>query len=72
MRTDYMTKKKKLIILGASGHGEVLLDLALLCGYEVLGFLDDNPNTLENGGYPVLGSIDKAKEYYNRIFLYIF
>ena len=29
-----MTKKKKLIILGASGHGGVLLDLALLCEYE--------------------------------------
>ena len=59
-----MTKKKKLIILGASGHGGVLLDLALLCEYEVLGFLDDNPKTWENGGYPVLGSIEKVKEYY--------
>lgn len=64
MRTGCMDKKgKKIIILGASGHGKVLLDLALLCGYEVIGFLDDDPNSKENGGYPVLGAIKKAPEY---------
>ena len=61
-----MDKKKKLIILGASGHGKVILDIALLQGYEVLGFLDDNPNAKENGGYPVLGPIREATDYVNQ------
>lgn len=52
--------RKNLIIIGASGHGKVLLDMALLSGYSVLGFLDDNENVKENGGYPVLGKVDMA------------
>ncbi|MDO4555749.1 MAG: acetyltransferase [Lachnospiraceae bacterium] len=58
--------KKKLIIIGASGHGKVILDIALLCGYEVLGFLDDDITLKENAGYPVLGVTAKAPHYVKR------
>ena len=33
---------KKLAIIGASGHGKVIADIALKNGYEIVGFLDDN------------------------------
>ena len=55
--------KKKLIILGASGHGKVILDMALLCGYDVLGFLDDDEAKEQNIGYPVLGRIEQSLDY---------
>lgn len=29
---------KKLVIIGASGHGKVIADIALKTGYEVVGF----------------------------------
>jgi len=32
---------KTLAILGASGHGKVLADLALVCGFEKIDFFDD-------------------------------
>lgn len=55
--------KKKLIIIGASGHGKVLLDLALKNEYEVLGFLDDNEEIKELVGYPVLGKVSQVAAY---------
>ena len=39
---------KKLVIIGASGHGKVIADIALKTGYEVVGFLDDNETVEEN------------------------
>ena len=33
--------KDKLVILGAGGHGRVARDVALLCGYKTVVFLDD-------------------------------
>ena len=35
---------KKLIIIGAGGHGRVVSETAKLNGYEVIGFLDDADN----------------------------
>lgn len=59
--------KKKLIIIGASGHGKVLLDIALKNEYEVLGFLDDNEAVKELAGYPVLGKVTQASSYSDEI-----
>lgn len=39
------TAVKKLVIIGASGHGKVVADIAMLNGYNEIVFLDDNPNT---------------------------
>ena len=33
---------KKLTIIGASGHGKVVADIASLNGYEEIEFLDDD------------------------------
>ena len=32
----------KLVIIGASGHGKVIADIAIKSGYEEIVFLDDN------------------------------
>ena len=46
---------KKLIIIGASGHGKVISDIAKLNGYSDIVFLDDNPAIKTCGDYPVVG-----------------
>lgn len=46
---------KKLIIIGASGHGKVISDIAKLNGYTDIVFLDDNPEIKACGDYPVVG-----------------
>ena len=47
---------KKLVIIGASGHGKVIADIALRCGYDEVVFLDDNPAVKNVGEYVVLGA----------------
>ena len=51
---------KKLIIIGASGHGKVVADIAVKNGYEEIVFLDDNENVKECAGFPVIGRSCKA------------
>ena len=46
---------KKLIIIGASGHGKVISDIAKLNGYSDIVFLDDNPLITTCGDSPVVG-----------------
>ena len=46
---------KKLIIIGASGHGKVISDIAKMNGYTDIVFLDDNPSIKTCGDYPVVG-----------------
>ena len=58
--------EKKLLLIGASGHGKVIADIAIRNGCEVIGFLDDNPNVKEVMGYPVLGSVEKAAKYIDK------
>ena len=45
----------KLIIIGASGHGKVVADIAALNGYKDIVFLDNDPEIKTCAGYPVLG-----------------
>ena len=45
----------RLIIIGASGHGRVVADIASKCGYQDIVFLDNNENIQSCSGYPVLG-----------------
>ena len=52
----------KLVIVGASGHGKVIADIAKLNGYNDIVFLDDNEAVDECAGYPVIGrSCDFSK-----------
>ena len=46
---------KGLVIIGASGHGKVLADLAKQNGYREIVFLDDDVSKKECAGYPVVG-----------------
>lgn len=47
----------RLLIWGAGGHAKVVADLARACGWEIVGFLDEDP--LRHGqlfyGAPILG-----------------
>lgn len=51
---------KRLVIIGASGHGKVIADIAVKNGYEDIVFLDDNENVKECAGLPVIGKTCEA------------
>ena len=51
---------RKLAIIGASGHGKVVADIARRNGYKEIVFLDDNESIHECGGYPVIGKSSEA------------
>lgn len=46
---------KNLIIIGASGHGKVIADIAVRNGYEDIVFLDDADHIQSCAGFPVIG-----------------
>ena len=60
---------KKLIIIGASGHGKVVADIALRNGYKEIAFLDDDPGIKECVGFPVVGRVSDAEKYKNSNFI---
>lgn len=45
----------RLVIVGASGHGKVVADIARLNGYSDIVFLDNNTEIKECSGFPVIG-----------------
>ena len=52
---------KKLTILGASGHGKVVADIARFNGYDEIQFIDDDVSRSDCAGYPVVGNTDMAE-----------
>ena len=60
---------KDVIIIGASGHGEVVADLVLKSNDRLIGFLDDNEELKEFAGYPVLGKTSEYIQYLNAYFV---
>ena len=53
---------KQLLIIGASGHGKVVADIAELNGYDSILFFDDNDRLKKCGKYPVVGkSLDISR-----------
>ncbi|CAG9620195.1 acetyltransferase [Sutcliffiella rhizosphaerae] len=59
---------KNLLIIGASGHGKVVADIALKIGkWDSISFLDDNKNKKISMGLNVIGNttrfVDYIKEY---------
>ncbi|HEL2295526.1 TPA: acetyltransferase [Streptococcus suis] len=52
---------KKLAIIGASGHGKVVADIAEKNGYKEIVFLDDH-STGECAGYPIVGTSQCVEE----------
>lgn len=61
----------KLTIIGASGHGKVVADIAKLNGYDEIDFLDDDGTLSECGKWPVVGRTSKAAEIDNDLFIAI-
>lgn len=53
---------KRLAIIGASGHGKVIADIAKKNGYQDIVFLDDNESLKVCGDYLVIGKSAAAKE----------
>lgn len=60
---------KKLIIIGASGHGKVVANIAKLSGYEKVEFLDDNDTRSSCGNYNVVGKVEDYKKYRDSDFI---
>ena len=54
---------KKIVIIGGSGHGKVVADIAVKCGYEDIVFLDDDEALKQCGKYPVIGKSDRIQEF---------
>lgn len=61
----------KLAIIGASGHGKVVADIAEKNGYDEIEFYDDNETLTSCGKWPVVGQeiIDFSK--YDGVFIAI-
>lgn len=53
----------KLIIIGASGHGKVIADIARLSGYKSISFLDDDCTKIDCLGYPIIGEVCNFIKY---------
>lgn len=52
----------RLTIIGASGHGKVVAEIAKLNGYDEIVFLDDDPAIKSCNGFPVVGTSNTAIE----------
>ena len=63
------TKLNRLIIIGASGHGKVVADIAKLCGYTNIVFLDNDPIIKKCAGYTVLGTDTLTKDLDGNVFI---
>ena len=58
---------KELIIIGASGHGRVIADMAQkLNQWTTIAFLDDDDSLRTCLGYPVIGKVEEALGYIDR------
>ena len=55
---------KRVIIIGAGGHGKVVADIIIKSGDEVLGFLDDGSDLPDSiSGIPLLGRVSDYVKY---------
>lgn len=54
---------KRIAIIGASGHGKVIADIAIRNGYEDIVFFDDNKKIRECAGLPVVATSEDVDKY---------
>lgn len=55
---------RRLIIIGASGHGKVVADIAIKMNcWSCIEFLDDNENIKDCLGFKVIGSVSEVEFY---------
>ena len=55
--------KTRLAIIGASGHGKVIADIALLNGYKEIVFFDHDPSVKKCAGFDVVGRSNTVEAY---------
>lgn len=55
--------RKRLVIIGAGGHGKVVADIAVKNGYEEIVFLDDNTADTECAGFRIAGKTDERDKF---------
>lgn len=64
--------KNKLLIIGASGHGKVVADVALKMNkWKTVAFLDDNPKIKTSLGLNVIGNTKQINEYIDEYDLFV-
>lgn len=64
--------KKKLLIIGASGHGKVVADIALKIGkWEDIVFLDDNESIKRSMGIEVIDTSEHVFKYINEYEIFV-
>lgn len=61
----------KLTIIGASGHGKVVADIAEKNGYDEIEFFDDDEAIENCGKWPVAGTVHEALNRDNDVFIAI-
>lgn len=61
----------KLTIIGASGHGKVVADIAEKNGYDEIEFFDDDVSIENCGKWPVVGTVHEALSRENSVFVAI-
>lgn len=54
---------KKIVIIGTSGHGKVVANIAKLNGYDEILFLDDDESKKSCGKYKVIGTSKEITKY---------
>lgn len=64
--------KEKLLIIGASGHGKVVADIAVkMEKWQEIAFLDDNSNITNVLGLKVLGNTKEVSNYIDEYDIFI-
>lgn len=64
--------KGKLLIIGASGHGKVIADIAIKMGkWQSIAFLDDDEGIKLSLGMNVIGKTDDAFKYINEFDIFV-
>lgn len=64
--------KNKLLIIGASGHGKVVADIALKMNrWQSISFLDDNKNLKFSLGFKVIGKSNEAIRHINDFDIFV-
>lgn len=64
--------KNKLMIIGASGHGKVVVDIAIkMKKWKDIAFLDDDPSITECMGLSVVGKTEDAFKFINEADIFV-
>lgn len=64
--------KKNLLIIGASGHGKVVADIALkMKQWESIAFLDDNESIETSMGLKIIGPTNDIGKYINEYEIFV-